>query len=215
MKNIDLMDGINIPLAETGDLGISVSGGADSAILLYILMALLGPSLDRKLYIFSTFSNEKGRSNAFTVANVIERCIQLTGFTNIIHIGQYVVSQNNINLFKHVHEYLDTGKIVQSFSAVTANPSSLDLISFTGINEDASNRLSGEIRSIKDLTREIYIPFTNVNKKYIAALYQLYGLTDDLFPLTRSCEALCRIPESAHCGKCWWCEERKWAFDKL
>ena len=49
----------------------------------------------------------------------------------------------------------------------------------------------------------------------------MHGIVDELFPLTRSCESeekgqqmLDGGPEE-HCGKCWWCLERQWAFGRL
>lgn len=59
-------------------------------------------------------------------------------------------------------------------------------------------------------------PFADKDKKVVAELYNKYNLTDTLFALTRSCESF-EFDEtfSEHCGKCWWCKERKWAFGKL
>jgi 7-cyano-7-deazaguanine synthase in queuosine biosynthesis len=58
-----------------------------------------------------------------------------------------------------------------------------------------------------------YYPFTNHNKKKIAEIYTQENILD-LFSLTRSCESEENIG-TQHCGKCWWCQERMWAFGKL
>ena len=50
-----------------------------------------------------------------------------------------------------------------------------------------------------------------MDKKDIARLYEEEGILDDLFPLTRSCENDDTL--DYHCGFCWWCDERKWAFN--
>jgi 7-cyano-7-deazaguanine synthase in queuosine biosynthesis len=64
------------------------------------------------------------------------------------------------------------------------------------------------------LIEEIEVrPFFNMNKKNISAKYAELGLLDTLFPITKSCED--RSILKGHCGKCWWCLERKWAFGKL
>ena len=57
-----------------------------------------------------------------------------------------------------------------------------------------------------------------------AHVYKHCDLTDALFTHTRSCEwhegfefngKLVPNPEDEHCGECWWCQERKWAFGRL
>ena len=58
----------------------------------------------------------------------------------------------------------------------------------------------------------VYSPFSNIDKKGIAALYKTLGI-EDLYSVTRSCEHLDYIGKQ--CGQCWWCKERIWAFGKL
>ena len=59
-----------------------------------------------------------------------------------------------------------------------------------------------------------YRPFINVDKKFIAGLYDKFNLMDNLFPLTMSCIGF--ADETSHftepCKKCFWCYEKKWAF---
>jgi hypothetical protein len=58
----------------------------------------------------------------------------------------------------------------------------------------------------------IYAPFFNIDKKKIRQIYDELGVIDTLFPLTRSCED--KEQTEGHCGKCWWCCERFWAFGR-
>ena len=60
-------------------------------------------------------------------------------------------------------------------------------------------------------------PFFQINKKGVAKLYDQFGLTRRLFPLTYSCEGPAdrTNTHTQHCGKCWWCLERVWAFGFL
>ena len=73
-------------------------------------------------------------------------------------------------------------------------------------------------------------PFVHRDKKYsTAAMYEQCGVTDTLLPLTYSCEmpygegekqkldAIIRdnIHEEEHCGYCWFCLERAYAFGRL
>ena len=64
------------------------------------------------------------------------------------------------------------------------------------------------------LVDNYYMPWTNIDKKKIYQIYKDYNLLESLFPLTRSCETLEEVKEP-HCGNCWWCHERQWAFGKL
>lgn len=57
-------------------------------------------------------------------------------------------------------------------------------------------------------------PFVNVDKKFIAALYEQFGLMKTLFPLTMSCIGNGPATDwfQKPCKKCFWCYEKKWAF---
>ena len=63
-----------------------------------------------------------------------------------------------------------------------------------------------------------------VDKRMIAHLYKHFNVLEELLPHTRSCEwhegfenngVIVPNPKDGHCGECWWCRERKWAFGKL
>jgi 7-cyano-7-deazaguanine synthase in queuosine biosynthesis len=56
-------------------------------------------------------------------------------------------------------------------------------------------------------------PFFNLDKRQIAELYNEKKILEEIFPLTRSCEHIGTV--HGHCGECWWCEERQWAFGRL
>lgn len=67
---------------------------------------------------------------------------------------------------------------------------------------------------ITEIIIRSFTPFANVDKRCIAELYDYFELTDTLFPITRSCERE-TTDFSSHCGTCWWCGEREYAFGKL
>ncbi len=60
----------------------------------------------------------------------------------------------------------------------------------------------------------IFTPFVNFDKKVIAQSYKGNTILEEMFDLTRSCIAPTN-DFSTHCGKCWWCRERFWAFGRL
>lgn len=65
---------------------------------------------------------------------------------------------------------------------------------------------------------EIYLPFVNLDKRSVKECYEYFGVTDTLFPITRSCEATpsqVRYNGDKHCGKCIFCFERETVFGRL
>ena len=60
-----------------------------------------------------------------------------------------------------------------------------------------------------------YTPFINVDKKFIADLYNQFDLMSSLFPLTKSCIGFAKETEffTKPCKTCFWCHEKKWAFN--
>ena len=60
-----------------------------------------------------------------------------------------------------------------------------------------------------------YTPYIFTNKKFVSGVYKEHNLIKDLFPLTKSCawgveSGNENFPNP--CGKCFWCNERAWAF---
>jgi hypothetical protein len=165
------------------------------------------------IHVFTLSNNKKGRSNAVIVPTVIEKCIQLTNNINVIHHSWYAEDQTKEDLFDKQHSAIKDGTIKNLFYAVTANPPG-DVKFHSGIGEQ-------ELRNPAVTKDEIafdgylYMPFVNKNKKTISKIYQELNLMDTLFPVTRSCEEIGKIEYYGHCGKCWWCEERLWGFDRV
>lgn len=55
-----------------------------------------------------------------------------------------------------------------------------------------------------------YQPYLKVDKKFVAGVFKENNLMETLFPETKSC-AWSKTLEV--CGKCFWCNERAWAFE--
>ncbi len=95
-----------------------VSGGADSAILLYHLMK---HSKD-KIHIFSLGTNDKRRLNLSVATQVVEKCIQLTGNINIEHHINYGETQTLNSLLVMPKQFIEEKRIKIVYNGVTANP---------------------------------------------------------------------------------------------
>lgn len=99
---------------------------------------------------------------------------------------------------------------------MTLNPpiNQMDELGFSHLAERRRNRSeSGEI--IPQRGAHIYRPYANVDKKFIADIYFKHNLMDSLFPLTRSCIGTADITDNftRECNTCFWCYEKKWAFN--
>ena len=123
------------------------------------------------------------------------------------------------------------------YSGITANPDLSSLLSFIQQNkkkfnpsrmeellesvkqrdkerDDHSNRLS--LQTINGVIRNA--PFINKDKKASYDAYKQYKVLNSLYPHTMSCEHLSinRPPDNQqHCGHCFFCLERLYAFGRL
>lgn len=56
-------------------------------------------------------------------------------------------------------------------------------------------------------------PLAHKNKKEVCEAYKQYGVLETLYPLTFSCEGNSSM--DTHCGECWQCKERLWGFGRF
>ena len=204
-------------------VGIMVSGGADSAILLYYLMK---HSKD-KIHIFSLGNNDKRRVNISVATQVVEKCIQLTGNINIEHHINYCETQTLNSLLVMPKQFIEEKRIKIVYSGVTSIPPKKVTDTFKLPSLEHHNRDSNVKRDVlKNLSLgKYYSPYTNIDKKIIASMYKEENLIKKLYTMTRSCAyepkskhnffENIKDPGLGHCGVCWWCEERNWAFEGL
>ena len=199
-------------------IGVSVSGGADSALLLYLLMS----NHNDKIYICTTAAENKYHRNANRVPGVIKYCSERTGHTNYEHRVTPVYEQTLDNVTADLKDLLHKDIISCYYNGTTKNPPPEVVSSFVSKDGPVDNRTPDGKRPEKLFDGKINIPFANIDKKGIAALYEENNLMD-LFVLTSSCEwqddTMKHLPgidpKVEQCGHCWWCEERQWGFGRL
>jgi hypothetical protein len=97
-------------------------------------------------------------------------------------------------------------------TATTANPPDavMKQRGFFDIAEPSRN----EPRNRPNLRGNLYQPYINVDKKFVAGVYKQHILMEELYPFTSSCVGM---PEETdygqkECGQCFWCQEKKWGF---
>ena len=205
------INSVNIPLFD-GKVGLSMSGGADSSLLLYILLSNKKETLE----VFTLAADLKGRISAKIAANVIDNCIELTGNNNVNHHVVYVDEQNDEKLFRLPLEMLSEKKITMMYTGVTANPPKEIADNFLTPIDNSEQNSRDPLTHRPIINGDWCCPFFNIDKIKIAEMYESLGLLETLFPLTRSCEL--KYPPSnflSHCDNCWWCKERFWGFKRL
>ncbi len=202
--------GVDVPIVD-GDIGIALSGGADSALLLYILMNNVGNDANIHIHTFckpATFYNA-----ALITPPIIEFCINKTLFANIKHVVYYIKEQTHDVLYQDFLTKVQKGEIQRFYSAVTANPP-LDIAdSFCGVQHNVCH-IDRDPLTYRDIFRGQHsiTPFTNIDKKKIAEMYRTLNV-EQLFNMTCSCENVLEETKINHCGSCWWCCERNWGFN--
>jgi hypothetical protein len=178
------------------------------------------------------------------VDSVIETCSKLTGNINYaVHKVQSEPDESIEFYFNMLTNALDSKEIDIVYLGITSFPPKDVYLQFSSQQPDWHNDFrSGEVEhplfglnvpldKVEDfgevcpltidgkptdsltLDTRAYIPLYNHNKKDIAKLYNYFDLEQRLLPVTRSCEN--DNHTDGHCGTCWWCHERVWAFGNL
>ena len=198
-----------------GNIGIFCSGGADSSILLYILMKYT----DNNITVFTLGNQQKDHRNITVAENVINKCQELTGRNVSNHIVKKVEKQTKEEIFNpDFLNYVDNGTLDIMYTGFTTNPPDNITENFKQ-ESDLTVRSPNIKRPYWHRNNTVYTPFSNIDKSVIAQMYTELVVRDSLYPVTRSCEWEIGMggtdPGLGHCGDCWWCEERIWAFSEL
>ena len=210
MKTVNI-SGVNIDIHSDKPVGISVSGGADSAVLLYILLQ----QVTQPVHIY-TFLGQLKRAIAEPVVDrVIAKCVELTGNSNIVHHKEYIDVQTPALIYGIMGDRIKAGEVDIIYTGMTKFPPDDVINTFNEKLENwlYENRKASEERPLYFGNDSFYRPFMNLDKKDISKLYSSLDLLESLYPITRSCES--ELSPDRHCGKCFWCEERRWGFGYL
>lgn len=180
-------------------LGILVSGGFDSALMLY-LWAKLSISNDKQILAITT---DRGRGAKEFAKGIILKVNALTGK----NIKQVILPVPNNYHHNHQVNFIAypamKNKIIDCdflVSAATTNPGD-------EILPDGPKRLS------KDKTlqyKDRGWPFLHLNKTHTVWLAHQLGL-DWIMEMSHTCTE----SNDLRCNVCWQCRERAWAFQQL
>lgn len=232
------IDGIKIGLYKDGPVGISVSCGADSAIILYWLMK----NVEHDLHIYNLIAEYRKSVLEPAFDRVVNKCLELTGKKNVFIHKLHVPKPPPELMFKVYKDALDSGEVDIVYTGLTKFPPDevyadweeklpdwhvqtrkdgqvfpefgFEMKLPAGTNfADPPLSIDGNPVDKLVMDQRAYSPLVNHNKQAVAKMYRALGVEKELYPVTRSCEND-NHPDS-HCGKCWWCGERKWGFGYL
>jgi hypothetical protein len=234
--------GINVPFSSSwNSVAVSVSGGADSAMLAYLVCTLAKPIPDSTVHVISHTRMWKTRPwqsyDSLRVFNwLVDNFPSITfkRHVNFIapeleygNIGPSIkdeygklVSGDNIEQRAFAEFVCKSEKVDAYYNGVTRNPRNVD---FKGMTERDIEPSSGNIhlRAMQHMGFWALHPFRFIEKNQIMRLYSKLSITE-LKDITRSCEGefegldyTTYVPgqDVPTCGECFWCKEREWAIE--
>jgi|AntAceMinimDraft_13_1070369.scaffolds.fasta_scaffold02190_9 hypothetical protein len=225
------IDHVDIPIKKSWNrIGISLSGGADSALLSYLI--LKNTSAD--IYFTTQIRMWKTRPWQRYVAKDVVGWFQENFRNRIQHIENFVPPEmeepnttyitdeygkskpgNRIILRAHNEFVIHAHKLDAWFAAVNKNPD-IDIPGALPERDQGTLPVHTTHMGI-----DIYHPFVYTKKDWIIKQYIDNGI-GELLEITRSCEGEYKdlnytnyVPyqEVPTCNNCFWCLERKWGID--
>lgn len=211
-------------------IAVNCSGGADSSILLYVLAKYIKDnSLDTKLSVLTCSTDVKDRWTGRKAELVTNYIIETIGSGIIDMHYIYFRERPQIEDFHAIESALFAdGRVDLIVSGITCNPPDGETVEningeVVDLTVGAMENRVGDQHTIWHISTEgkgdFWSPFANVDKRFVAKMYDEFNVRNELLPLTRSCEKKTPLDqkfdpmfEETTCGNCWWCLERKWAF---
>ena len=200
-------------------IGIWMSGGADSSMLAYLLAKKIKEeNLNIKIQPLSV---RRGRPNnpiyAGNVIDWIEEELNIKMNDHIIYFPDITDKhQREIKEFWDRDDENFRNDLFQIlYSGITCNPPVNDKT--IPLNKERSRDENADRPLISENGIRYYLnPFFDINKKQLAELYKENNLLNTLFSQTYSCEGEAEDTKThtQHCEKCWWRQERFWAFGR-
>jgi hypothetical protein len=214
-----------VPLhPEWNTVGIQLSGGLDSALLMYLTtLAIKKHGLKTKIQPISVFIPSKVKNIASTV-KIIDKVRELTDGHDIINDGlvfRMPMEETSTEdgkkdgfFIKTIRQLFKDKVIDFEYNGNTKNPPDEARVGWKNDQWRQKNRDNAE--SIYNSTHGAS-PHYGMDKADIINLYLKYPrLYEEVAPLTCSCDENVTVVDSGRlnvpCGNCWWCEERKYGF---
>lgn len=238
------VDSVKIPFDKTwNNIAISLSGGADSALMAALLLDLIYQTKSNiTVHIISHTRMWKTRPwqgydskrvydylvNKYPSINFVRHTNFIAPELEYGNIGPNLtdeygkkVSGDNMQQRAYAEFICFTHSIDAYYNGVTRNPRLADFNGMQERNLDPTDD-NQHLYIMKHMNRYAIHPFRFVEKDWVVRQYRRLELWD-LFEITRSCEGefeninyMSYTPGQyvPVCGKCFWCKEREWAIEQ-
>lgn len=234
---------IEIPLKiEWKNIAVSLSGGADSALLAYLLCHQIeqAQAFHITVHVISHVRCWKTKPwqeyDSLKIYTWLEKCFQQIHFKRHINfiapelewadkgptiIDEYgkLVSGDNVQQRSYAEYICHKNNIDAYYNGVTRNPRNVD---FKGMptRDIEPTEVNQHLKEMSHMGRMAYHPFRFISKDQIVKEYIRLDIMD-LFYMTRSCEGIVPGLDYSNyvpyqyvpvCDECFWCKERSWAI---
>lgn len=223
------------------NIAIRLSGGPDSAIIYYALCDFYKNDPTANIYPMTVASPLRPHSirKAKDVIDIVSR---LTGRSPthhyaVFHAAHHIDNDPDVNSIEYSKSQEDlesyvfsTNKIDARYAGLSVNCPADEMRKMVDQFVDNKDECIISL-SVRDETRDVpvedlvtecydttmYLPFSHSDKRTVYQLYKHYNVLDALYPFTWSCEnnMQCKSEDPEHCGTCYFCLERIYAFGKL
>lgn len=230
ISSIMLIDGVKIPFENSWKrIGVSLSGGADSALLAYLLLKNSNADFyfTTQIRMWKTrpwqryvaldvvaWFREKFKNNIFHLENFVPPEMEEPKTTYITDEYGKLKPGNRI-ILRAYNEYIaHTHKLDAWYAGVNLNPNE----TFAGAPKDRNTSVIPV--QLKHMGIPVIHPFVDVQKDWIIRQY-MNNEIGDLLEITRSCEGEFSNLDYTNykpyqlvpvCGSCFWCRERAWGI---
>lgn len=224
------IDSVIIPFKQSWKrIGVSLSGGADSALLAYLLLH----NSNAQFYFTTQIRMWKTRPWQRYVALDVVNWFREKFPNNIVHLENFVPPEMEEPNTTYITDEYGRSKpgnriILRAYNEYVAHTYKLDAW-YAGVNLNPKENFQGALKDRNTATIPVQLehmgipvihPFVNVQKDWIIRQYLNYGI-GDLLEITRSCEGEFDGLDYTNykpyqpvpvCGTCFWCKEREWGI---
>ena len=203
-------------------VAVSLSGGADSTLLFWLLMTMVEQVMpDIEITPLTGVMPYKGMFKQFTSQATIDKLrLDFPNAATLMKPRQIIYNKTQDELADWHEKILDEDEFDVILYGLTRNPP-IEIMEEHDLMTDRIERRDFETGSKETWKRlggtglNIYEPFANIDKRWIGQCYRDFELMK-YYMNTFSCEQLRETPDLTHseepCTRCWWCREKKMAF---
>jgi len=203
---------------------ISVSGGADSTLLLWLSLNLLETKKDTILQVFTGVTPHKGKFKQFTSQENFDMMREeFSHLKDRVPDRMIMYNDTQEELGDEQFRLLKEKMFELLIYGVTSNPPYNVMVNHNLLDErvekrDVEYKKNEWVYDLNNQPGVMYRPLINVDKRFIAQCYEDFDLWR-FYNNTISCERLRETPDMKFseepCGHCWWCREKMMAFGML